>query len=286
MRCGFKEDAVRASAPEAAGRNAHGEDQLVSIFKAWITTQGIRLRVRALKARLRDQKVELSVISRHLRPGDIACDIGANKGSFTYWLSCWCPDGRVIAFEPQSELAHRLSDICRSMGLCNVKVEAKAAYSHSGEKDLFVPRGHQPGASLVREALEAESFSTLSVPLVSLDDYFDEHDEIRLLKIDAEGAEFEILRGAERILLQHAPLLVFECENRHIARGSVQDVFSYLEGLGYEGSFVCRNRLFPIATFDAAVHQRRDGQYFWKSKIYCNNFIFRKMRGAIDAAHR
>ena len=91
--------------------------------------------------------------------------------------------------------------------------------------------------------------------------------------------ECEILRGAERVLLQHAPLLVFECENRHLAPGRIQEVFSYLESLGYEGRFVCRKRLLPISEFDAAVHQRQDGEWFWKSKDYCNNFIFRKPRG-------
>jgi FkbM family methyltransferase len=252
------------------------ERKPVSIFNALFSNEGIRLLVRALKARFRNQKAEFEVIRQQLRPGDIACDIGANKGSFTYWLSGWCRDGRVIAFEPQPELAHRLADTCRSMGLSNVKVEAKAVYSHSGDQDLFVPTGHQPGASLNRKAVGAESFATLSVPLVSLDDYFDARDKVRLLKIDAEGAEFEILKGAERILKQHAPLLVFECENRHLTQGSVRDVFSWLEDLGYQGSFVRRNQLFPIAEFDAVIHQRQDGEWFWKSKDYCNNFVFRK----------
>lgn len=255
-----------------------GEVQPVSIFQAWFTNESARFRIRALKARLRDQKAEFDVIRRHLRPGDIACDIGANKGSFTYWLSSWCRDGRVIAFEPQPELARSLADVCRKTGLRNVTVEAKAVYSHSDRKDLFVPTGHQQGASLVRKTLEADSFTSISVQLVSLDEYFDEHEKVGLLKIDAEGAEFEILKGAERILRQHAPLLVFECENRHIEPGSVLDVFSHLEGLGYEGSFVCRNRLLPISKFDATVHQRQDGEWFWKSKDYCNNFIFRKPR--------
>jgi len=248
----------------------------VSFVRAWFATGSIRFRVRALKARFRDQKVEFGVIRQHLHPTDIACDIGANKGSFIYWLSCWCGNGGVVAFEPQPELARGLEKICRVIKLDNVKVEAKAVYSHSGVQDLFVPRGHQPGASLGRKALEDENFETLSVPLVALDEYFSEHDKIGLLKIDAEGAEFDILKGAERILRQCAPLLVFECENRHLAHGSVNDVFSYLESLGYEGSFVRRSQLLPISKFDAAVHQRQSGEWFWKSKDYCNNFVFRK----------
>ncbi len=248
----------------------------MSVFQAWTTNESIRFRVRALKARFRDQSTEFGVIRRHLQPSDIACDIGANKGSFIYWLSSWCRTGRVIAFEPQPELARRLETICRIIRLDNVKVEAMAAYSRTGRQDLFVPKGHQPGASLNRKAAEGESFETFSVPVVSLDDYFGEHDKVGLLKIDAEGAEFEILKGAERILRQHAPLLVFECENRHLTHGDVSDVFAYLESLGYQGHFVCRNALLPIAEFDAAIHQRQSGEWFFKSKDYCNNFIFRK----------
>jgi FkbM family methyltransferase len=250
----------------------------MSIFQAWFTTESIRFRVRALKA-LRDQRTEFFAIWRHLRPGDIACDIGANKGSFIYWLSWWVGDGRVLAFEPQLELARYIQRLCRIIGLGNVTVEAKAVYSHSGDRDLFVPDGHGPGASLQHRTPEGRNFTTLSVPVVALDDYFKESDRITLLKIDVEGAELALFKGAERILRQHAPLLIFECENRHLAPGNVQDVFSYLAGFGYEGSFICRNRRLPISQFDAAVHQRQDGEWFWKSKDYCNNFIFRKTAG-------
>jgi Methyltransferase FkbM domain len=123
------------------------------------------------------------------------------------------------------------------------------------------------------------------VPVVALDDYFRESDRITLLKIDVEGAELAVFKGDERILRQHAPLLIFECENRHLTPGKVQDVFSHLAAFGYEGTFICRNRVLPISQFDAAVHQRQDGEWFWKSKDYCNNFIFRKPRGTSDAAY-
>ena len=247
----------------------------MSFFQAWLTRESLRFRLRSLKARFRDQTAEFKIISRHLRPGDVACDIGANKGSFILWLSRWCGTGRVVAFEPQPEFARRLAQVCRATGLDNVTVEAKAVYSRSGDQDLFVPAGHSPGASLTHRAAEAKSFTTLSVPVVALDDYFDANEPVALLKIDVEGAELGVFKGAERILRQHAPLLVFECENRHLAPGNVNDVFSYLETLGYEGSFICRDQVLPISEFDAALHQRQDGEWFWKRKDYCNNFVFR-----------
>jgi len=235
-----------------------------------------RFLIRGLKARFRDQTCEFDIIRRHIRPGDLVCGIGANKGSFVFWLSRWVRSGRVVAFEPQPQFAARLAAVCRALKLDNVTVEAKAVFSHSGAQDLFVPSGHSPGASLTHKAVEAEHFTTLSVPVVALDDYFDASQKVTLLKIDVEGAELGVFKGAERILRHHAPLLVFECENRHLEPGDVGDVFAWLETLGYRGSFICRNRLKPLSQFDAGVHQPHHGEWFWKSRDYCNNFIFAK----------
>lgn len=255
----------------------------MSIVQAWFAAASIRFRTRALRALFRDQRAELFAIWRHLQPGDIACDIGANKGSYIYWLSWWVHDGRVVAFEPQPELARDLRNICDVIGLGNVTVEAKAVHLRAGKQQLYVPVGHQPSASLMRRGA-TDDVVELSVPVVALDSYFGENDKVTLLKIDVEGAELGLLRGAERILRRSAPLLVLECENRHLAPGTVGEVFSYLASLGYEGSFVWRNRVLPIAQFDAAVHQRQDGPWFWKSKDYCHNFVFRRAEGKSDAA--
>jgi hypothetical protein len=111
---------------------------------------------------------------------------------------------------------------------------------------------------------------------VSLDEYFDRSLQIGLLKIDVEGAELAVFKGAERILKQQSPLLIFECENRHLESGSVTDVFHYLQSLGYDGHFVHRTKLLPLSGFDAAVHQKQAGPRFWDSKDYCNNFVFTK----------
>src|ERR1700744_2174685 len=89
-----------------------------------------RFAVRALQARFRDHVAEMSVIRRHIKAGDTVCDIGANKGSFVLWLSRWVGNsGRVVAFEAQPALAHRLDGPCRAGGLSNVTVEAKAVYA-------------------------------------------------------------------------------------------------------------------------------------------------------------
>ncbi|WP_246801140.1 FkbM family methyltransferase [Bradyrhizobium genosp. L] len=209
----------------------------------------------------------------------MVCDIGANKGSFTYWLSRWNPAGRVIAFEPQKDLAGRLAQVCSSARLRNVLVEPKAVAAESGIRELCIPDGHQSGASLNPNVMPDVPHARATVTAVSLDEYFyTSDDRISVLKIDVEGVELDVLRGAARILQRRAPLLVFECENRHLGGGSVHDVFAHLEAIGYRGRFALNGRLHPIEEFDAAIHQRQVGEWFWKQPGYCNNFVFAASR--------
>jgi hypothetical protein len=96
------------------------------------------------------------------------------------------------------------------------------------------------------------------------------------MKIDVEGHELAVFRGARETLRRDSPVLVFECENRHISGDDVFMVLDYLRSLGYDGSFVCRGALMPISGFDPAIHQRQVGERFWDRKDYCNNFVMRK----------
>jgi FkbM family methyltransferase len=243
---------------------------------SWLSRDSQHFLVRGLKARYLTQRIEFRLIRQHVRSTDTVCDIGANKGSFVFWLSRWCRKGRVVAFEPQPQFAQLLGRLTRDFKLDNVTVEQKAVFSKPGQADLFVPKGHSPGASLVSKTVGASDFETISVPMLRLDDYFDQHQRITFMKVDVEGAELEVFKGAERILRELSPLLIFECENRHLDGARVEDVFAYLNALGYAGHFVAGNRLLPVSNFDAAIHQRQNGEWFWKAKGYYNNFVFSK----------
>lgn len=231
---------------------------------------------RAMKARFRDQRAELAIIRAHLRPGDLVCDIGAHKGSYTFWLSRWVKSGRVVAFEPQPKLAAYLRVALARVGCSNVIVEEKGVAAATGEATFFIPSPNSPGASFVIREEAAVNVQRLSVPVVALDDYFPPGQRIALLKIDAEGLEAAIFQGAQRILRESRPVLVFECENRHLATGSVADVVALLGSFGYEGAFFDPDgALRPVAQFDAGVHQRQHKARFWDDPAYCNNFVFR-----------
>lgn len=237
---------------------------------------------RALRARWRDQKAEIAALTGAIRPGELAVDVGANKGSYLPWLARAAAPGRVVAFEPQAALARYLERACRAARLSNVTVEASGVSERSGTLTLHVPGEGRPspGASFEPTVAAVSPGRGVAVPVVRLDDYFRaETRRIAALKIDVEGHELAVLRGAAELLERHAPLVVFECEARHAGQDGLAWALAFFAARGYEGWFVERGRLSPVAGFDPAAHQKRAGGRFWDAPGYCNNFVMRSSRG-------
>jgi FkbM family methyltransferase len=237
---------------------------------------------RALRARWRDQRAEIAALSAAIRPGDAAADVGANKGSYLPWLSRAAGPGRVVAFEPQPALAAYLARACRAAGLANVAVEAAGVSDRPGRLVLHVPGtgGPSPGASFEPAVAAQSAGRDVTVPVVSLDEYFRaEPRRVAAIKVDVEGHELAVLRGAVEVLEKHAPLVVFECEARHAGVDGLRAALAFFAERRYDGFFVSRGRLAPVAQFDPAVHQKRSEGRFWAAPGYCNNFVMRKRRG-------
>lgn len=238
---------------------------------------------RALKARWRDQRAEIRALVGAIRPGEAAVDVGANKGSFLPWLSRAAgSEGRVFAFDPQPDLAAYLARVCRVAGLSNVEVEAAGVSDRAGTRVLRIPgaAGPSPGASLEASVAERSPGRDVHVAVVVLDERLrNERRRLAAIKIDVEGHELSVLRGAAGILERHAPLVVVEAEERHSGAANLAAVLAFLADRGYEGWFVRRGRLEPLAAFDPSVHQRRSAGRFWNHPDYCNNFVLSKKRG-------
>jgi FkbM family methyltransferase len=157
-----------------------------------------------------------------VRPGDVVFECGAHHGCTTIALARWAGEaGRVIAFEP---LPHNAAVLRRNLTLNavhNVVVEEKAVGAGAGRVAL---REHSN--SYVLPAGEPQ------VEMVALDDYA--HLCPDLLKIDVEGFECEVLKGA-RAVLAARPRLAIELHPRMAAYGaSVAELLSLLPTDAYE----------------------------------------------------
>jgi len=231
---------------------------------------------RAWRYRYRLERTEIRLLMEHLAAGDSAVDVGAHKGAYTYWMrQAVGPRGKVIAFEPQPVLAERLRKLVSASGYDNVVVENLGLSSAGGTLQLNVPgAGTSPGASFEAGRGAGQSYP---VQVTTLDDYFDQQERrlVRLIKCDAEGHELEVFRGAERLLAESRPCLLFECERRHRSSGRVDDVFDWLHGLDYRGFFIDSDGAHDIAEFDAEKHQASKD-----AAGYVNNFLFLPRAGS------
>jgi FkbM family methyltransferase len=239
-----------------------------------VTLARLKWIYRAWRYRRLLERQEIRLLLQHLRPGDIAVDVGAHKGAYAYWMRrAVGAEGRVVAFEPQPLLARALATLAAESGFTNLRVENRALSSSAGTMALSVPgESTSPGASLEPAAgAGGPPRRTYPVAVTTLDTYFtgDDRRRIRLLKCDAEGHELEVFKGGRRLLAEVRPCLLFECEGRHRSSGSVDEVFRWLADLGYRGFYIDRGGARDIADFDPSRHQADSG-----ARDYVNNFLF------------
>lgn len=229
----------------------------------------LRLFYRAVQYRWLKDRAEIAAVLAHVRPGSLAIDIGAHKGGYTYWLTRGVGrTGKVVAFEPQPVLARKLS---RCVAADRVTVVNAAVSDRDSTLPLNVPGdgASSPGASL--ESPAAVGGRTIHVPVVQLDRFLSGRAlPVSFIKIDVEGHELTVFRGAEAVLRRDRPVLLFECEQRHHSGRPIAEVFCYLNSLGYAGWFFDQGKLRPVAEFDPTVHQRD-----LHAAGYVNNFLFK-----------
>ncbi|HTG45236.1 MAG TPA: FkbM family methyltransferase, partial [Verrucomicrobiae bacterium] len=231
---------------------------------------------RALKARWRDQRLEIALARALIKPGDRVVDAGANKGAYLYWLQkAVGPGGKVFAYEPQPQLAQYLNRARASMQWQNVLVRDLALSNSSGKAHLHVPGpGVSPGASLEANALSQTTGSSYECSIDTLDHQLENEHPVSFLKIDVEGHELALFAGAQQTLREERPILLFECEARHLAQHSMQDVFNFLRNFLYDGYLLRGSALLPVSQFDRSIHQARNTVRFWDEPNYFNNFLF------------
>lgn len=146
-----------------------------------------------------------------LHPGAVAFDVGANIGGVTVALSrAVGPEGHVHAFEANPLVLGRLRRDLEANGAGNVTIVPRAVWHRSGELlTLYSEQSpFQAGSGLFHH--DESSVETI-VESVALDDYCREHGVTpAAVKIDVEGAEYQVLRGAQALLRGASPVVVFE----------------------------------------------------------------------------
>ena len=172
-----------------------------------------------------------------IRPGDTVIDVGANIGIWTIAAAKKTgQQGQVHAFEPLEANFGRLLHNIDLNAATNVVPQKLALSDRAGPRRFFPSPNMNSGVG----RLVTDDWTGLhsTVEAVTLDDYCDQHGitSVNVLKIDVEGAEYFVLKGATRLLRSSdPPIIVFEM-NREMAAdlGSSPDkIETFLAALGY-----------------------------------------------------
>lgn len=213
------------------------------------------------------------------RPG-LLLDIGAHDGLLTLPFAR-LPNSQVHAFEPlPSAMARLRAKLAAEFGgiPSHVTLHEEALGASAGEAVLTLPvldgAKQEQWASIAKTYAEHASVTTEAhrvrvIPLDSLG-----LRNVTAIKLDAEGAEQEVLEGARETLTRSRPILSVEVEERH-RPGSTRDVPALLVALGYEGWF-WHDHWRPLTEFDAATMQAAspDPAVFAASDPYIFTFYF------------
>jgi FkbM family methyltransferase len=167
---------------------------------------------------------------------------------------------RVIAIEPNPDLATRLKWLCYLSMQTSISVRNIALSDRDGVLTLRIPLGEH-GRATIESAnpLLGRKTREVRVRTRRLDDL--PIADVGFIKIDVEGHELAVLRGAERLLRESRPNLLIEANAEH-RPNAVPSICEYLAPLGYRGWFLNSGELTDIRSFDASAHN-------------AENFIFR-----------
>ena len=166
-----------------------------------------------------------------LKPGDIFVDVGANLGYFTLLAAPIVGhDGHVYAVEPNDLNVKLLESSIRANGFGNISVMQVGASERIETLLLHSTIGNGTTSTL----REHELFSGTSIPGIPLDVLLAGRKKpVSLIKIDVEGFEYRALRGAEAVMRQDRPAIIFEFSAGGIDGISGEAFLRWLADRGY-----------------------------------------------------
>lgn len=177
---------------------------------------------------------ELAWLARAAAPGDVVADVGAHHAYFALLMGHWVgAGGRVYAFECLPENAEIATRNVTLNGAANIEIVRKAVGAHAGTIEIVNNSGGALGP-------RNPGVEVLAVEMIALDAFFSSERAPDLLKIDVEGYEYEVLKGARRCL-EARPKIALELHcfqfadpSAHVAR--VLDLLP-TDGYAYQIAF-------------------------------------------------
>lgn len=183
-------------------------------------------------------------------------DVGANVGNYTLLLNKSFNDvnANIFAFEPSEKTYKRLHS--NTSGVKNIKAYNFGFGEKNGKFTFYSDTDNSSHASLYNARLDYYNIELKEAEVVeikTIDSFCQENNirRIHFLKLDVEGYEFSILRGAQNVLFNNTiDFIQFEFGTYNIASKTYFQDFYYLLSQKYKIYRILRNGLYPIKRYD------------------------------------
>jgi len=196
---------------------------------------------------------ELKIIKfllKNLKENDVFYDIGANYGFYTILAQEFITEGEIHSFEPNPKIFKILKENCKLNIFKNTYLNEIALSDKNGgvefyDRDIARQSG---GSSLIKHE-HFKKYKVIKVKTMKLDDYILIHKPPTIMKIDVEGAEPFVLKGATNLIKNYNPTIIMEFGSDNLHREAVEILLNNdykLYRLDKEGNLIIadQNELF------------------------------------------
>jgi FkbM family methyltransferase len=205
------------------------------------------------------------VVDRHVKPGDIVVDVGANRGMFALYAAKRAGSrGRVICFEPNPTCIATLSHAIRTNRISNIEVRNVGLSDKADILNLMVPIGDTGMGTFASFGPDVDEVAVQCTVQVGDDALRDIAPNF--IKIDVEGFEPKVIRGLKETIRRNQPIIYMEMVSSNLERAgsSAKELFGVMSEIGYRGLRVSyRSRKQKDCTYEELTEPLSDCEVLW-----------------------
>lgn len=161
-----------------------------------------------LTKNLKYDRLTQKIMSKVIKSNSNCIDVGCHKGEMLDLMLKYAPKGKHLAFEPIPSFFNHLQE--KYQGVATIYPHALS--SEKGETTFQYVKNAPAYSGIKKRKYDVKNpeIEQINVTLESLDDLVDDDFSVDFIKIDVEGAEFGVLKGAKKIIQKNKPCIIFE----------------------------------------------------------------------------
>jgi len=225
-------------------------------------TERFFLKKRLERSIKNNDEQEIKLVKNFIIPGTDSIDVGVYRGVYSYEMSKYSKI--VHSFEPNpillSHIEKNLKKIIKNINFYNFALSDEHSIvplkvpirNKNYNKDNYEEH-YQMGRASIHNENKFDDFEVFNVECQKLDN-FNFSNKISFIKIDVEGHEMEVIKGAEKTIKNNKPILLVEIEEQYTKK-NINDTLRYINSLGYnsfyfnDSKLVNTNNLNKLSSF-------------------------------------